>query len=1203
MAFSVNVGSFTAPTSTGSQVFAHGLGSTPKALIVYGAKAGSGTGFSTDFIQTIGFTDGTTSYSAGTRSDGGLATSEANRRMSAALVTYANDAAGTRAQASFTSWDATNVTINWTIAPFGQEVNFIALGGTDLTNAKVVQWDFNLVAGGDNSVTGVGFKPDCVINFGIALPGGGSAAGAYLGLGAMDKDGNQWANSFAAQDGVTANTSRATYTDRAYYLVNQGEIENNSFSFKSMDSNGFTVNWKTTNTVGQVASLCLKGGSYKVGNFTKPTASQTGNQRIDGVGFKPRGLVFASNRYIGNNFIQPTVHWGMSATSGTAVSKATAVSDRDNVNPTQTYGYQADKALAGIADNGVNFDADLSSFNDDGFTLNWTTAVNFDNLGIVYLAFGDTPASNSAGFRVKVGNFTKRTSVGTQSITGLGFQPKALIFYSVNHNTNGFRNSYYAYLGFTSGSSESYCASFDSVNGVGTSDTSQGMKSKAIVVGGQTVSSDADLQSFDSDGFTLNWTTSDGAGSFVNYLALGGDDLIDTKVVAWTEAGSNGDKQVTGVGFRPDCILHTTTGTTLMGSSSAHARIVFGVMDRYGNQWTNGAFALDSVSPSNTSRVQKADKCLSGVTTGETVYREAQFKSMDADGFTVTYTTTNGATSQQVISLCLKGGAYKVGNFNHTQSTAPSYQSIGGVGFTPVGMLFAHHGDTAGDVTAHADWGFGATNGAHSNKNIAIADQDNQLTTVVNGYQSDHAITMTHGNNTIDEQGKLASFDDGGFSLYWTTTFTGGTSSIGYLAFGSTIIEDTTLDVGTKVKVGSFTKPDTNAVQQVTSLGFRPKAIILFGSGVPVSGFRNSIYQGLGFATGGGIQYSVATFSLETASPSSTSRRIHSSAYTIVRNGDVLESNGYLRSFNADGFTVEWLNDDGAVFSGFVINYIAIGGSDLTDANVITWGTPATAGNKVVTGVGFQPDLVLHSGPLMDDDITTLSTSAPHAGFSFGAMAPSGQWANAFEAVDNANPANTTRAQRTDSCILATGINEAISFRATYVSMDSDGFTTNFATTRTQANLVMSLCLKGPRFKVGNITVNSGTGGQAFTGVGFQAKSLLITGFNWIAQSTPTTHASWTLGAATSSTERKTIAVRDVDNVATTSAQGYQNDLFYAGIHDTSGSTLQQTFDLTSIDPDGFTINRTASPGFNSQQLYLAIGDAATSFIGWGIPI
>lgn len=1217
----VKVGSFNPIATTGSQAVT-GVGFTPKAIIFYTSFSGAG-GFSSDYKTMIGFTAGAaSSFAVSVASDSGVTPSNVGRRVAAKCVTLSNsDGLTISAEADLTSFDADGFTINWTTSNgvTTRPINYIALGGADLTNAKAIQWaDGNAL--GDFSVTGVGFKPDCVLHASMEnWAADGLPRSYYAGpfiLGAMDKDGNQWTSGFNAADGVNpSDTYRYLYTDACFYHPNTTGGLFKKASFKSMNADGFTVNYSVNDAGGnnprQMISLCLKGGSYKVGNaFNK---GGTGKQRLDGLGFAPKGLLI--NETGGGDSLRngsaSHILWMLGAGDG-VTQKGIALRDEDNQVTTDVGGYQNDFIINSIyvASQNLYMQASLSSLNADGFTLDWTTNPEADGMTVqpmLFLALGDTPASTTKGLKVKVSSFVQRTGVGTQAVTGVGFQPKALILYTAGNDVTGFSGDALPSLGFTTGAANSYAVGNLALTGQATTATSRSMAAKAVSIphtAGTGYFEEADLQSFDADGFTLNWTTvTNAAGNIiVNYIALGGDDLTNAKAVQWeSTSAATGEKSITGVGFKPDCVLHASSFiAAALPAPSADAYFGFGAMDKHGNQFTNGFSSGDNLNPSNTSRSQYTDAAITiPNNAGSADLFKAKFVRMGSDGFTVDFVTAYTGANIKFMSLCLKGGSYKVGNFNKAGSTG--YQSRSGVGFQPKGLVISGWGGTGGSgPSTNAESFLGAASSAASVKGMNVSDQDGKTTTVAQGYQSDSILTMVSmvTASTLDGQASFASFDNNGFTLNWTTNWADTNPVVCYLAFGDSVVEDAALDAGTKVKVGSFLSAITTGPQQITGVGFRPKAVILYSVGVVGNGFSTHFYATMSFIAAGG-RWS-ASAGADPYSPTRTARAQASRAFMNVYDAGGTSPTFWQEaddmSFDADGFSLNWLAYTSP--AARVINYVAIGGKDITNAGVVKWLGQGVTGNQSVT-VGFQPDIVLHASASAGG---TPPSAHPGAYMATGAMDKnSGQWGLSFGSQDAASTTVTSRYQRTDRCFVLCD-DMVTAGEASFVSMDSSGFTVNWAVAA--GVNIFSLCLKGPKAKVGNFAKTGGAApaSQPISGVGFQPRGLVLATWGDDAAIVPAAGTAWSWGAASTTSDEKTIGLRDRDAQTTTDVQSIQLDALITKLNVNVPSTERARAELMSLDANGFTANWTTNDADATQILYLALGDAMRRHVGWGMP-
>jgi len=385
-AYEFRVGTFTKTSATApvTQTIAHGLGRTPKALILYaGYTLNPGT-FDDDYGFGIGFTDGTTSKSVSTSSDNGAGVSEAYRRMANKAFTIVREFGDTRCEADLSSWDATNFTLNWTTNETdARTIHWIAFTGPNLS-AKVIEWTTGTTTG-NRAVTGVGFRPAFVLTahggsgFTSTLPN--TVGNGAVGLGAMDASGNQWANAVFVADGSgTSDTQRGQQTDACIYAFSAALSVTKEASFVSMDSDGFTVNFSTANASdSRMLSLAMTGLNVKVGSFSKSTGSAPASQSVTGVGFRNRVVLLSSFQDVAQ--ASPVTHarFGLGACDGTSdptSESSLAFQDTDGLDTTSTDRVDSSTKVFVKVNNdtpAIDAEADITGLDADGFTLTWTT--------------------------------------------------------------------------------------------------------------------------------------------------------------------------------------------------------------------------------------------------------------------------------------------------------------------------------------------------------------------------------------------------------------------------------------------------------------------------------------------------------------------------------------------------------------------------------------------------------------------------------------------------------------------------------------------------------------------------------------------------------------------------------------------------------------------------------------------------------------
>jgi hypothetical protein len=231
----------------------------------------------------------------------------------------------------------------------------------------------------------------------------------------------------------------------------------------SFDADGFTILKYDNDTGTQTRAyyLALQGGQYKLGSFAKPGA--TGSVGYTGLGFQPHGLIFFSKNI--QSSVNANEHARISfSAADTGIPNppyspnqmaiffedhTDAPSDNDNTWVRQGNSQSKVIFLAQAGDCPPTWpeplnpdicsgagrliaDADVSSLDADGFTLNWTTVdtvnvndtVNEALAGVVYLALGndETTAVDLVSFTAEAAEGEARIHWRTASeMDNLGF--------------------------------------------------------------------------------------------------------------------------------------------------------------------------------------------------------------------------------------------------------------------------------------------------------------------------------------------------------------------------------------------------------------------------------------------------------------------------------------------------------------------------------------------------------------------------------------------------------------------------------------------------------------------------------------------------------------------------------------------------------------------------------------------------------------
>jgi hypothetical protein len=306
--------------------------------------------------------------------------------------------------------------------------------------------------------------------------------------------------------------------------------------------------------------------------------------------------------------------------------------------------------------------ASFVQFDSDGFTLNWSTAAG-SSWDVHFLAIGGADVSG-----VKVGS-TLMTSTGSHAVTGTGFTPTGLITaYGQTISALPYSSSaeFFGGIGMTDGTNM-----VSQANRLGTGFTTarhQQTDQHVMYAANSTVTRiSVDITSFDADGFTLSIGTL-AANAEALYMAIGGASITVGSVYTPTSTGNSAE---TGVGFTPEAVLMLGSNGTWDGSGS---RTVNNANNA--NAFNVGAMTATYQAQAGMARRDSGTKAFVGFESSITVPLSipaagdspstsavvADYVSLDADGFTLNYTTTT--TREALFYMAFAGGGV-IGTFDN----------------------------------------------------------------------------------------------------------------------------------------------------------------------------------------------------------------------------------------------------------------------------------------------------------------------------------------------------------------------------------------------------------------------------------------------------------------------------------------------------------------------------------------------------------
>src|SRR3989442_928473 len=409
-------------------------------------------------------------------------------------------------------------------------------------------------------------------------------------------------------------------------------------------------------------------------------------------------------------------------------------------------------------------------------------------------------------FKVGVGSFAASTSSSTQSITDVGFQPKAMLVYWTNetaaHDFNSApQNNIQFGFGITNSSSlnNQFGVNEFSDDRVATTNTFRNSTNQTLIGitthngATRTLIGLATLNSFTANGFDLSWKKIPTKAVIIHYIAFGGTDITKAGVGKFDTTAGAGTQSITGPNFKPDFLMLMSATRTSASENQGTGNLNFGIgfatnplTGTGSNQTSLAITSPNGVSPSTTFTRTNQTGSMNLLNSDGTDNTRAKITSFDPTGFTVTKDFSS--TGQLFYYLALQGGRYSVGNF--TKSTSVGSQSVtkAGMGFTPAGLLL-YSNDKIGNATdtasKNARLSFGAGNGTKQGS-IWLHDTNNLNPTSAKERESSQYIAMHGFGTTLNAEAGLTSLNPNGFTLNWDKN-NAEAQQIMYVAFGSAL--------------------------------------------------------------------------------------------------------------------------------------------------------------------------------------------------------------------------------------------------------------------------------------------------------------------------------------------------------------------------------------------------------------------------------
>ena len=356
---------------------------------------------------------------------------------------------------------------------------------------------------------------------------------------------------------------------------------------------------------------------------------------------------------------------------------------------------------------------------------------------------------------------------GLQTIDGVGFEPVAVLFWISDLEMPGTTTAARLGRGWTDGDNDG--AASTAWQPSGNAVASRLVDDACITLTDEsgTVLAEAATESFNADGFTLNWSDG-GNGRRVWFLALGGgvSARVGERVLV------NATEDFSGLGFEPTAVL----------IASHEVTVGFGTDDRGGHGLGVGVMGASHSSAhrerdnGNGSSGLENGPCLVTADDNPLLEESYELESTDADGFTL----ARGSGTDELVTTYIALGGVVAAAGTETQPALAGAQVVSGLGFTPRALLF-----DGGDKTAPWESEPEIVHGvAIAGARGSIWMGRNQTSSGLDAREDAVLVSRTAGQGGPDAVADLQGIDGDGFTLDWQVS-DGVPRVVGWFAVGA----------------------------------------------------------------------------------------------------------------------------------------------------------------------------------------------------------------------------------------------------------------------------------------------------------------------------------------------------------------------------------------------------------------------------------
>jgi hypothetical protein len=444
-----------------------------------------------------------------------------------------------------------------------------------------------------------------------------------------------WGLTAAPAAGFTFYSNAGCTTTAANVAFNGGVTQMNYY-FKSSTLGPVTISTGTyaqTEFVGQPTV-------FKVGSFTKPMAP--GAQTVPhGLGTIPKAILFWT---VGkpNQVASSDYRLMLGVTDGTT-SRSISVASQDNP-PNSVSG----RRMAAVPISMVDYtqstyaEAALTSLDATNIVLNWTANSSTADV-IHYLAIGGSTVT------AKVVQWTAPTAPGNRAVTGLGFQPSAVLNFHTGYTVTApppfAKVSATCGMGFMDSVGSQWTWGVIAIDSASPTQAGRVQVTDSCLYAWDqpnSITKRASYASMDASGFTTNFSVANSSASQIFSLALGG---LSVRGGSFNKS-AGATQAITGLGFKPGAVFFSSAQDVAQTGGTSESRHGLGASDGV----TQTSCALNdsnNVSRSVANAIDKTGKVFMKMDNGtKTIEAEASLASFDSDGMTLNWTTNDAVPTQ-----------------------------------------------------------------------------------------------------------------------------------------------------------------------------------------------------------------------------------------------------------------------------------------------------------------------------------------------------------------------------------------------------------------------------------------------------------------------------------------------------------------------------------------------------------------------------